>query len=92
VISVDTKKKELVGEFKNVGSEWRPEGEPELVSTHDFKDRQLGKAIRYGVYDLADDRGWSTSGSTTTPPSSRSRASAPGGSTWAQSATPTPRP
>jgi transposase len=57
-ISVDTKKKELVGDFKNGGREWRPKGEPELVRTHDFKDKQLGKAIPYGIYDLANDEGW----------------------------------
>jgi hypothetical protein len=60
VISVDTKKKELVGDFKNAGREWRPKGSPELVRTHDFKDKdkELGKAIPYGIYDLADDAGW----------------------------------
>jgi len=58
VISVDTKKKELVGDFKNGGRDWRPKGEPELVRTHDFKDKQLGKAIPYGVYDLANNEGW----------------------------------
>jgi Rhodopirellula transposase DDE domain len=58
VISVDTKKKELVGDFKNAGREWRPKGEPELVRVHDFKDKQLGKAIPYGVYDIATDQGW----------------------------------
>jgi transposase len=58
VISVDTKRKELVGDFKNGGREWRPKGEPELVRTHDFKDKQLGKAIPYGVYDLANNEGW----------------------------------
>ncbi|MGI8945277.1 MAG: ISAzo13 family transposase [Thermoleophilaceae bacterium] len=58
VISVDTKKKELVGDFKNPGREWRPKGEPELVRTHDFKDKQLGKAIPYGVYDIAANQGW----------------------------------
>ena len=58
LISVDTKKKELVGDFKNAGREWRPTGEPELVRSHDFKDPQLGKAIPYGIYDLADDKGW----------------------------------
>lgn len=62
VISVDTKKKELVGDFKNAGREWRPKGEPELVRVHDFKDKQLGKAIPHGVYDIADDRGWVTVG------------------------------
>jgi hypothetical protein len=58
VISVDTKKKELVGDFKNGGREWRPKGEPELVRVHDFKDKQLGKAIPYGVYDVGSDVGW----------------------------------
>jgi hypothetical protein len=58
VISIDTKKKELVGDFKNAGREWRPKGEPELVRVHDFKDKQLGKAIPYGVYDIAADQGW----------------------------------
>jgi Rhodopirellula transposase DDE domain len=58
VISVDTKKKELVGDFKNAGREWRPRGEPELVRVHDFKDKQLGKAIPYGVYDIASNQGW----------------------------------
>ncbi len=58
VISVDTKKKELVGDFKNAGREWRPKGQPELVRVHDFKDPQLGKAIPYGVYDIAANQGW----------------------------------
>ena len=58
VISVDTKKKELVGDFKNGGREWRPKGCPELVRTHDFPDKQLGKAIPYGIYDLANNEGW----------------------------------
>ena len=58
VISVDTKKKELVGEFANGGREWRPAGRPERVNVHDFMDTQLGKAIPYGVYDLAANSGW----------------------------------
>jgi len=58
VISVDTKKKELVGDFKAVGAELRPQGSPIPVRVHDFKDKQLGKAIPYGVYDLAEDSGW----------------------------------
>ena len=57
-ISVDTKKKELVGDFKNAGREWRPKGEPVPVRVHDFEDPELGKAIPYGVYDIADDSGW----------------------------------
>ncbi|MFE4823021.1 ISAzo13 family transposase [Streptomyces sp. NPDC056704] len=58
VISVDTKKKELVGEFKNNGRQWRPTGEPAPVNVHDFADPQLGKAVPYGIYDLAADTGW----------------------------------
>jgi len=58
VISVDTKKKELVGEFKNPGQEWQPKGEPEKVDVHDFPKKDLGKAIPYGVYDLASNEGW----------------------------------
>jgi transposase len=58
VISVDTKKKELVGDFKNGGRELRPRGSPVPVRVHDFKDPELGKAIPYGIYDLANDEGW----------------------------------
>src|SRR5271155_384908 len=58
VVSVDTKKKENVGEFKNGGREWRPKGEPCRGRSHDFPDEQLGKAIPYGIYDLAMDAGW----------------------------------
>ena len=58
VVSVDTKKKELVGAFKNGGREWFPRGEPTQVSTHDFADPDLGKAIPYGVYDMAANTGW----------------------------------
>jgi hypothetical protein len=58
VISVDTKKKELVGPFKNGGREWRPKGVPEEVLVHDFMDKELGKAIPYGVYDVSENQGW----------------------------------
>jgi transposase len=58
VISVDTKKKEQVGQFAQAGREWRPTGEPEAVSTYDFPNLAEGKAIPYGVYDLADDSAW----------------------------------
>lgn len=58
VISVDTKKKELVGPYKNGGKEWRPQGEPEEVKVHDFVDKELGRANPYGVYDLASSTGW----------------------------------
>ena len=58
VISVDTKKRELVGDFKAVGREFEPKGTPVEVRTHDFKDKELGHAIPYGVYDLTADEGW----------------------------------
>jgi len=58
VISIDTKKKELIGEFLNAGREWEPAGQPVRVNVHDFPDKELGKAIPYGVYDLASNEGW----------------------------------
>jgi len=58
VVSVDTKKKELIGDFKNSGQEWQPQGEPEKVRVHDFQDPMLGKVIPYGVYDLTNNQGW----------------------------------
>jgi hypothetical protein len=58
VISVDTKKKELVGTFKNNGREWRPKGTPELVNVHDFIDPKLRRAVPYGVYDISNNIGW----------------------------------
>ena len=58
VVSVDTKKKELVGNYRNGGREWRPAGDPVLVRDHDFPDQELGKAIPYGIYDLAANTGW----------------------------------
>lgn len=63
VVSVDTKKKELVGPFKNGGKEWRPVGDPEKVRDHDFPDPALGKAIPYGVYDTGRNEGWVSVGS-----------------------------
>ena len=58
VISVDTQKKALIGNFKNNGREWHRQGEPQEVKVHDFIDKQLGKAIPYGVYDLTENEGW----------------------------------
>jgi len=58
VISVDTKKKELVGPYKNNGREWQRKGEPERVDVHDFPDPQLGKVIPYGVFDMSRNEGW----------------------------------
>jgi transposase len=57
-VSVDTKKKELVGDFKNAGREWRPKGSPEPVRVHDFLIKQLGRAVPYGVYDIGENAGW----------------------------------
>jgi hypothetical protein len=62
VVSVDAKKKELVGTYKNGGREWQPQGEPERVNVHDFPDRTVGKAIPYGVYDVTANTGWVTVG------------------------------
>ena len=64
VISVDTKKKELVGNYKNNGREWRPEGEPDEVKVHDFIDPELGRAVPYGVYDITHNVGWVSVGIT----------------------------
>ncbi len=58
VISVDAKKKEPVGEFKNAGREWQPQGSPEPVNIHDFPDKELGKGLPYGVYEEGGNRGW----------------------------------
>jgi hypothetical protein len=58
VISVDTKKKEKIGDFKNEGQEWHPQGHPEKVRVHDFIDKELGKVAPYGVYDLTRNDGW----------------------------------
>ena len=64
VISVDTKKKELVGEYANGGQEYHPRGEPTRVKTHDFIDKELGRAVPYGVYDVGNDEGWVSVGDT----------------------------
>jgi hypothetical protein len=64
VISVDTKKKELVGEYSNGGVEYQRKGQPERTKTHDFVDKELGRAIPYGVYDLSNDEGWVSVGDT----------------------------
>jgi transposase len=58
VISVDTKKKELVGSYSNRGQEWHPQGEPQKTLVHDFPDKELGKAIPYGIYDVGRNEGW----------------------------------
>jgi Rhodopirellula transposase DDE domain len=64
VISVDTKKKELIGAFKNGGTDYRPKGNPQRVKVHDFEDKALGKVAPYGIYDVAADEGWVSVGIT----------------------------
>jgi hypothetical protein len=64
VISVDTKKKELIGPYRNAGSDWRPKGDPQRVKVHDFPDKTLGKVAPYGIYDITADAGWVSVGIT----------------------------
>jgi hypothetical protein len=85
VISVDTKKKELVGELQKRRREWRPQGEPEEVRVHDFLIKELDRAVPYGIYDLAANAGWVSVGMTPRP--SPCKRSAAGGKTSAASAT-----
>jgi alkylated DNA nucleotide flippase Atl1 len=89
VISVDTKKKELVGDFKNAGREWRPQGDPEEVRVHDFLVKELGRAVPYGIYDLAANTGWVSVGIDQTRPRSPCRRSAAGGTKSVPPAIPT---
>jgi hypothetical protein len=79
-VSVDTKKKELVGNFVNAGREWQPAGTPDLVDVHDFPTQALGKAIPYGVLDVVDNSGFVAVGTDPTRPRSRSHPSRHGGS------------
>ena len=90
VISVDTKKKEFVGAFKNGGPDWRPAGQPERVQVHDFPDPDLGKVIPYGVYDVGATRAGSAWAAITTRPRSRWQACAAGGRGSAAPPIPTP--
>ena len=87
VISVDTKKKELIGDYKNGGSDYRPAGCPDQVNVHDFVDKELGKVAPYGIYDWQPTPAGSASGSTMTPRLSRSTRSAAGMRRLAVSAT-----
>jgi Rhodopirellula transposase DDE domain len=89
-ISVDTKKKQLVGDFKNPGRELRPKGQPEPVCVHDFELPDLGKVAPCGVYGIAANAGWVSVGQTPTPPPSRWRASGAGGTGSAAPAIPKP--
>jgi hypothetical protein len=58
VISIDSKKKELVGDFKNNGQQWQPKGQPGAVRVHDFEDKTKGKVAPHGIYDIARNEGW----------------------------------
>jgi hypothetical protein len=64
VVSVDTKKKELIGNYKNGGTDYRPKGDPRRVKVHDFEDKELGKVVPYGVYDVGANTGWVSVGIT----------------------------
>ena len=91
-ISIDTKKKELIGDYKAVGRELQPTGVPVQVQGHDFPDPQVPRAFPYGIYDITNDEGWVNVGNRLTPRSSRSPRSAPGGSTSDASASPMRKP
>lgn len=82
VVSVDAKKKELFGDFKNSGKEWRPKGEPEPVRIYDFIDKKLGKVNPYGVYDQTANVGWVSVGSITILRYLQLRQYAGGGKKW----------
>ena len=82
VVSIDTKKKEMVGEYKNAGQEWEPAGQPVAVKVHDFPEKGLGKAIPYGVYDLPATSDGSAWASITTPPGLPRPVCAGGGRKW----------
>src|SRR6266511_2168194 len=90
VVSVDAKKKENVGELKNGGREYQPAGTPQRVNVHDFPDKELGKAIPYGIYDVSANAGWVSVGTDQTPPPSRWPPYGPGGPPSAKPATRTP--
>ena len=87
VISIDCKKKELVGDYANTGKEWEPEGSPTRVGVHDFPDPDMPKAIPYGVYDIGGNEGWVNVGDDHDTPAFAVRRSPGGGNGWAKLAT-----
>lgn len=91
VISVDAKKKELMGLFKNNGREYQEVKTPIAVNGHDFMDKDRSKAVPYGVYGPTDNSGWVNVGPTMIPPNSPWRAFASGGTAWGDSFAPLPR-
>jgi hypothetical protein len=90
VISVDTKKKELVGNFKNNGREWRRSRTPELVNVHDFIDPKLSRAVPYGVHDITNNVEWVSVGTDHDTAAFASTRSADGGGRWERSVIPKP--
>ena len=91
VVSVDTKKKELVGNFKNAGREWRPKDSPENVNVHDFIDPKLKRAVPYGVYDIRNNTAGSVWEQITIRPLLRPTPFADGGAPWERSVMQTPK-
>lgn len=91
VVPVDTKKKELIGDFKNAGREWHPKRTPEYVRIKDFPDKRLGKGIPYGVYDLSTNTGWVSVGIDHDRPGLPPKRCAVGGSIWAREFIPKPK-
>jgi hypothetical protein len=86
VISVDTKKKELVGNYRNGGSDYRPKGDPVRVKVHDFEDKEKGKVAPYGVYDVTANEGFVSVGVKPIPPSSPFSRSVRGARGWVRPA------
>ncbi len=87
---VDTKKKELVGQFKNGGREWQPKGEPEEANVHDFPGPEIGQVIFYGLFDLSQNKGWVSVG-IDHDTAQFAVPSAGSGRRWAPSAIPMPK-
>ena len=82
VVSVDTKKKELIGAFQNGGTDYRPKGNPQRVNVHDFENKKLGKVVPYGVYDVTANTGFVSVGSRATRPSLPCSPFVAGASAW----------
>ena len=87
----NTKKKELIGNYKNGGTDYRPKGDPRRVKVHDFEDKELGKVVPYGVYDVGANAGWVSVGITTTRLSLLSPRSAAGTTRWGGALPESPR-
>ncbi len=88
MISVDTKKKELIGNFKNGGTDYRPKGKPRRVNVHDFEDKKLGKVVPYGVHDVTANAGFVSVGITSDTAEFALQSIAAGANAWGGSAIP----